>query len=102
MKSIKLILCGLALVFAIGQGYAQSPHGKELKISCDACHTADSWTISKDSVTFEHNTTRFELEGQHEVIDCRQCHTTLELDQAETNCTSCHLDVHQQSVGDQT
>ncbi len=101
MKSIKLILCGLALVFAIGQGFAQSPHGKELKISCDACHTADSWTISKDSVTFEHNTTRFELEGQHEVIDCRQCHTTLEFDQAETNCTSCHLDVHQQSVGDQ-
>ena len=58
MKRIKRILCGLVLVFAIGAGYAQSPHGKELKMSCDACHTADSWTISKDLDTCGNSTTR--------------------------------------------
>jgi hypothetical protein len=100
MEHIKRILCGISLVFAIGQGYAQSPHGKDLQISCDACHTSDSWVVSRDSVSFLHDSTRFSLEGQHEVIDCRQCHTTLEFSQAETKCASCHLDVHQQSVGD--
>jgi hypothetical protein len=91
-------VCGF-LMLTVVWARAQSPHGETLKISCDACHTADSWDVSSDSISFDHKTTQFLLEGQHEVIDCRQCHTTLEFSKAETNCASCHIDIHQQSVG---
>ncbi len=100
MRGINWFACGVLLVFAMGYSYAQSPHGKEFKVSCDACHTSDSWAVSTDSIFFNHDSTRFGLEGQHEVIDCRQCHTTLEFAVVETKCTSCHLDIHQLSVGD--
>lgn len=52
-------------------------------------------------MAFNHQLeTHFRLEGQHQFVDCRQCHTTLEFSRAETNCASCHLDMHQQTVGD--
>ncbi|MBK9104521.1 MAG: hypothetical protein IPL92_08110 [Saprospiraceae bacterium] len=100
MRGINWFLCGVLLVFTMVHSYAQSPHGKDFKVSCDACHTSDSWSVSTDSIFFNHDSTRFALEGQHEVIDCRQCHTTLAFTETETKCTSCHLDIHQLSVGD--
>ena len=98
MKEIISVI--LALLFVVC-AEAQSPHGRDLKISCDKCHTADSWTAMPDTIAFNHQLeTHFRLEGQHQVVDCRQCHTTLEFSRAETNCASCHLDMHQQTVGD--
>ena len=99
MNLFKRVVGGIFFLLAATGVSAQSPHGKELTISCDACHTADSWQVAKDSISFNHDTTHFSLEGQHEVIDCRQCHTTLEFSKAESNCASCHIDIHQQSVG---
>lgn len=103
MSGIKAFILGMFLCVVVAQAFAQSPHGQSLQIRCDACHTADSWTMSRDSASFSHSITRFDLEGQHEVIDCRQCHTSLEFStlKSKTNCASCHLDIHQQSVGDQ-
>ncbi len=101
MFRVIAVVCGILLILAETQVSAQSPHGKDLRVSCDACHTSDSWAINKDSISFNHSGTRFALEGQHEVIDCRNCHTTLEFEQAEPNCASCHLDVHQNTVGDE-
>src|SRR5512134_3788914 len=98
MNGLKGALCGIICMLA-SWAFAQSPHGTELKISCDACHTVESWTIIRDSLVFNHNSTRFALEGQHEVVECRACHTTLEFAKAETECASCHMDVHQQSLG---
>ena len=99
MNHLRRLLCGLLIFLSISIIQGQSPHGSTLKISCDACHTADNWVVKTDSIFFNHDTTRFALEGQHNTIDCRQCHTTLEFSPVETNCVSCHLDVHQQSVG---
>ena len=60
-----------------------------------------------DQKNFDHNTTGYNLEGEHKVIDCRSCHkpdniqdrnlkkradTFLGLDEA---CLSCHTDFHQ-------
>ena len=100
MSCIKRVLCGTIFILAVARTQAQSPHGEDLKISCDACHTSENWTVSKDSIAFNHDTTRFLLQGQHHVIDCRQCHTTLEFSKAETSCISCHIDIHQQTVGE--
>lgn len=94
----KSVLAYIGL-FMVVWAHAQSPHGEDFRISCNACHTAESWTAMRDTLAFDHDATRFPLEGQHQVIDCRQCHISLEFDRAETNCVSCHLDVHEQSVG---
>ncbi len=99
MNQLSRFLCGVLFFLSAYIVQGQSPHGPKLKISCDACHSADSWVVNTDSIFFNHDTTRFVLEGQHSVIDCRQCHTTLEFSPVETNCVSCHLDIHQQSVG---
>ncbi len=101
MICCKKILCGIIVILAVCRASAQKPHGDDFQISCDACHTSESWTVVTDSVSFDHDTTTFSLEGRHESVDCRQCHTTLEFAKAESNCTACHLDIHQQSVGDQ-
>ena len=98
MNCVKGLVCGFLMLVAV-YVHAQSPHGQDLRINCNACHTSDSWIVNQDSISFNHDTTKFELQGQHEVIDCRQCHTTLEFTQTETSCVSCHLDIHQQSVG---
>lgn len=37
---------------------------------CKRCHGFDGWTADN----FDHNTTRFPLEGRHAEIDCAACH----------------------------
>ena len=101
MFSWTRLLCGIFFFLAMAKVIAQSPHGQELNIRCDACHTSESWSVERDSISFDHDSTSFALEGRHMIIDCRQCHTDLEFTRAESNCTACHLDIHQQSVGDQ-
>jgi hypothetical protein len=98
MKNFIRVTCGIML-FLSGWVQAQSPHGKDFKISCDACHTSDSWAVSTDSLSFNHDTTGFLLEGQHRQTDCRLCHTSLEFSAIESKCVSCHLDIHQETVG---
>ncbi|MEP6795247.1 MAG: hypothetical protein ABJB16_13035 [Saprospiraceae bacterium] len=99
MCFLKRALWGMIFILTTICAQGQSPHGKEFKISCDACHTADNWTVSRDSVFFNHDTTGFILQGQHRVVDCRQCHTALDFEKTETNCASCHIDIHQGTVG---
>lgn len=77
---------------------AESPHGKSLKIECSVCHSPNSWTYKKNA-TFNHNKTHFPLRGQHNMTDCRSCHTSLVFSEARTECASCHKDMHQGTVG---
>jgi hypothetical protein len=79
---------------------ADSPHGKDFKMSCNTCHNADSWKFDKFNATFNHSNTAFPLSGQHGALDCRACHTSLVFTGAKTACASCHTDIHEQTVGD--
>lgn len=87
------------ILLCSGWSLAQSPHGKDLTVSCESCHTAESWSVNRDSISFDHQTTKFLLEGQHAQIDCRLCHISLVFSAAENKCASCHLDIHQETVG---
>ena len=40
------------------------------KTDCAKCHATDSW---KKSI-FEHNSSRFKLDGGHEKVTCNECH----------------------------
>uniref|UniRef100_UPI0032167963 hypothetical protein n=1 Tax=uncultured Draconibacterium sp. TaxID=1573823 RepID=UPI0032167963 len=40
------------------------------RTDCERCHTTNNWNPEK----FNHNNTRFRLDGEHVGLDCVQCH----------------------------
>jgi nitrate/TMAO reductase-like tetraheme cytochrome c subunit len=76
-----------------------SPHGRSFKVSCKTCHSAKGWQLDKEIYSFNHNTTKLPLAGQHLQVNCRQCHPTLKFSEAKSNCIDCHNDIHQATVG---
>ncbi len=97
MRILSLIIIGFAIFFAGRLG--DSPHGPDFKISCSTCHSSGGWQLDKTIYSFDHNTTKLPLSGQHTLIDCRLCHTSLIFSEAKTECIDCHNDVHQATVG---
>jgi len=90
-----LVLLSILIAFSV---LAQNPHGKSFRINCAQCHDSKGWQLSSTK-KFNHESTGFSLEGQHNKIDCKACHTNLIFSKSKTNCNSCHLDVHNQTVG---
>lgn len=95
-------------------GYHGNP--KVVKQDCAECHGEHNGRkfdmIRFDEDAFDHNLTGYELEGKHETVDCRKCHTPdniqdlnikknketfLGLDEA---CLSCHDDYHQGTLAE--
>ena len=68
-------------------------------MDCIACHNTAGWEIPRDSLKFDHGITRFDLEGQHAVVDCKSCHAELKFTGASSECISCHQDMHEQTLG---
>ena len=57
------------------QSCHNEPHGGQFAGSddntdCMTCHTTENWS----SLSFDHNTTRFKLEGRHAEVSCNRCH----------------------------
>ncbi len=99
MRRLSFIV--LSILFSLSAFAQQSPHGAQLKIDCSECHSTGSWQVNVLTNTFDHSSTEFSLQGQHSQIDCKMCHVSLAFsdEKGKTNCTSCHLDVHQQFLG---
>ena len=89
----------IILLFISGISFAQSPHGSNFDIDCEECHSTDKWDIDYEKLSFNHSVTEFELAGQHKVLDCRTCHSTIVFSDIDNQCSSCHTDIHQNSVG---
>lgn len=82
---------------------------------CAKCHSEHHGRefdmVRFDEEAFDHNLTGYELEGQHKVIDCRDCHMPEyiedpEIQQLENTflglsqeCIACHDDYHQETLG---
>ncbi len=75
----------------------ESPHGP-LTIACTDCHTTEDWTVLKSPVAFDHSSTSFPLNGQHQRVACRDCHTNLRFAGTPTACASCHLGDYQSAL----
>jgi nitrate/TMAO reductase-like tetraheme cytochrome c subunit len=62
--------------------------------SCGRCHAFNNWKPDK----FDHNRTRFSLEGAHQNLDCSKCHPVVTLDKnqfvkyklKDFKCAACH------------
>jgi nitrate/TMAO reductase-like tetraheme cytochrome c subunit len=91
-----LVLCTFLVYFI---PLKDSPHGRELKISCNTCHSPKSWQLDKEMYSFNHDKTRLPLIGQHKTVNCRQCHISLVFSEARNRCNECHEDLHQTTAG---
>lgn len=64
------------------------------KTDCTRCHGFDRWENSK----FDHNTSRFKIDGQHIGVKCNECHksitnekgTYIEYKFDNIECSKCH------------
>ena len=69
-------------------------HKRRFGIKCETCHHTRTWK----SWDFDHETTKFCLDGAHTKIDCEVCHDRRFGDPARPGraCVTCHLkdDVH--------
>ena len=95
LSQIIILLCLTALPVL-----AQSPHGDDFDLDCSLCHQSTSWKVDLKKVEFDHSSTSFDLVGQHKSVDCKSCHQTLKFKEIEnTDCISCHTDLHKGTVG---
>ncbi|MFC2115874.1 hypothetical protein ACFLTU_05325 [Bacteroidota bacterium] len=97
MRVLSLTIPLLILLVAVR--IADSPHGSDFEVSCSVCHSPKGWELDREIYSFDHNSTKLPLEGQHTSIGCRLCHPTLVFSDAGTDCFDCHTDMHYQTVG---
>lgn len=95
----RLSFITLLLLGFIGSVSAQNPHGDDFIIDCKECHNPGGWSVDLETMAFSHDSVGFELEGRHEQITCKDCHTTLVFDEVGNDCVDCHTDIHNMSVG---
>ena len=98
MKVVAGCVCLLMIAWGCPAAGQDNPHG-ELSVSCNACHTTDSWRVDLSAITFDHGHTSFPLAGQHQSVPCRQCHASLTFSAAPGRCASCHEDIHRGELG---
>jgi hypothetical protein len=80
-------------------------HQNKLSSDCLSCHNADSF---KPVTKFNHSGSTFKLEEKHQNVDCVKCHKIEIINgiktqefvlPANTSCSSCHNDPHQNKNG---
>lgn len=65
------------------------PHEGSQGAVCADCHNETQW---EDVPFFDHDLTRFPLLGEHDNIECEDCHETKVFTDTETDCVSCHVE----------
>jgi hypothetical protein len=97
MRILSLLIFCISTLFL--SRLQQSPHGPGFKVSCKTCHSSKGWELDRSVYSFDHGSTKMNLLGQHNAINCKECHKTLVFSDARTLCNDCHKDMHQGSVG---
>lgn len=98
------IVTGDAPIAALSaQSSSTNPHGELPEgLACSDCHTTESW-LMRDDADFDHGRFGgFDLTGSHADVTCVGCHERLtfdDLDSGQSDCASCHTDVHQGTIG---
>ena len=87
----------------------RDPHNDNLQaVSCNRCHSVQSFSAERYSRHFNHQSTDFELKGKHRQVSCFDCHVQTsnpktvfqaELGIAQNQCAQCHGDVHESKFG---
>jgi hypothetical protein len=73
--------------------------------TCKNCHNTEVWS----SINFDHNKTKWKLNGKHTEVSCRKCHYKTGSDSTQivqifknlsSQCTSCHKSIHGETFQD--
>jgi hypothetical protein len=70
-----------------------NPHRAEFRTQkCENCHpTAAGWAVQN----FDHDLTKYDLEGEHARVGCDECHgRDKTAPMASQRCDNCHVDLH--------
>ncbi len=72
-------------------------HEGQVGSNCESCHNDKSWKTDQ----FDHNKSRFSLNGRHMLATCKSCHATSRFRDARRDCIGCHIkdDKHKQGLG---
>lgn len=72
---------------------AEDPHKGRLGEACESCHGEVAWRRTKP---FDHDKTRFPLQGAHRTVQCATCHVGERYKGIGLACVDCHRiqDVH--------
>jgi len=62
-------------------------HEGEQGDQCQDCHNETSW---EEAPYFSHDLTRFPLLGEHDNVECEDCHETQVFADADDDCIACH------------
>jgi len=74
-------------------------HQKQFNVKettdCATCHGFENWKAER----FNHDKTRFKLDGGHKGVECKKCHTQnksaiipfIQYKNTDRQCTSCHI-----------
>lgn len=70
----------------------QDVHEQKLGKKCSNCHDNTSW----EKARFDHEKTKFSLQGKHKKVPCLSCHVTQDFKNTSKDCFACHIleDVH--------
>lgn len=91
-------------------------HREQVDQKCESCHNEKAW---KPAPGFDHDKTKYPLEGQHKKVACKECHPTVRDEETAENafpapvsmsflkyapldfkrCTDCHKDPHDGKFG---
>ena len=76
----------------------QDTHRKSLGKDCGSCHQPEGWHQRK---SFDHESTKFSLQGSHQKLECSSCHAGEQYTFEDSSCISCHRvkDVHLGNYG---
>ncbi len=83
-------------------------HQGKFGTNCTDCHNQNAFNEISGRKQFDHNATNFPLVGQHQFLDCFECHDRQQEGRdmfedykgaAIDQCTTCHEDVHQDRFG---
>jgi len=72
-------------------------HENKFGSNCAECHNEDSFRASGSMKNFDHKRTAFALEGKHQAVDCKKCHTKGSFTDPLPyyTCDACHTDYHE-------
>ena len=85
--------------FSCHEKQDQETHKRRLGTACESCHNTRDWKVWD----FDHDKTKFKLEGKHREIKCYDCHDkpVAKKVQMDFECSGCHRkdDVHDGKFG---
>ncbi|MEW6411737.1 MAG: hypothetical protein AB1483_04590 [Candidatus Zixiibacteriota bacterium] len=94
--STRVLITLLSFITLFACASAQDMPHEEMDFDCEVCHSMTEFK----GVQFDHTAnTGFTLEHRHANVECKSCHNVKDFSIIDTECMSCHRDIHEGKLG---